>query len=336
MTSSLVSASDSMPESRTASRTAGMSSQPHRRGRPVTEPNSLPRLRSSSPIVLVQLGRERPVADARGVPLGDAQHGVDLGGADPEAGAGAAGGRRRRGHERIRAVVEVEQNALRPLEEDVVAAHDGVVHGARSVAHEGPNLLGQRHVLGGDLRGDSARRAAQLRGRTARCAVDVRVQPRAEALRPQQIADAQADAGRLALVGRADPLLGGPDARPGLSSRRRSISMWCGKVRWARSATTRSCSLVMKPCPRKVRISSTSTAGSITIPSPSTQVTPSRRMPDGIRRVTYFFPSTTRVCPALAPPAQRTTQPRLLGQEVDDLPLALVAPLNARRRLRLP
>ncbi len=64
----------------------------------------------------------------------------------------------------------------------------------------------------------------------------------------------------------------------------------------------------MQPCPRKVRISSTSTAGSITIPSPSTQVTPLLSTPDGMRRVTYFLPSTTSVWPALAPPAQRTTK----------------------------
>src|SRR5712671_4337763 len=37
------------PLVRTASRTTTRSSQPQRRGRPVVEPNSLPRLRSSSP-----------------------------------------------------------------------------------------------------------------------------------------------------------------------------------------------------------------------------------------------------------------------------------------------
>ena len=58
-TSSLVSASPSMPEMRIASRSAGRSSQPQRRGRPVTEPNSLPRLRSRSPVSSLQLGRER-------------------------------------------------------------------------------------------------------------------------------------------------------------------------------------------------------------------------------------------------------------------------------------
>ena len=77
------------PRVRIASRSAGRSSQPQRRGRPVTEPNSLPRLRSRSPVASRQLGRERPAADARRVPLGDAQHRVDRGRAD-------ARGRRRR------------------------------------------------------------------------------------------------------------------------------------------------------------------------------------------------------------------------------------------------
>src|SRR5215475_12421076 len=48
-TSSLVSASDVMPDSRAPMRSAGRSSQPHRRGRPVVAPYSPPALRSRSP-----------------------------------------------------------------------------------------------------------------------------------------------------------------------------------------------------------------------------------------------------------------------------------------------
>src|SRR5262245_45451591 len=47
--------------------------------------------------------------------------------------------------------------------------------------------------------------------------------------------------------------------------------------------------------------------GSMTIPSPSTQVTPLRSTPEGMRWVTCFLPSTTMVWPALAPPPQRAT-----------------------------
>src|SRR5690606_30420573 len=65
---------------------------------------------------------KRSFPDARGVGLGDAEHVADGGGSEP--------GTRRRltshgvggGHERIGAVIVVEQSALRPLEEDAGAA----------------------------------------------------------------------------------------------------------------------------------------------------------------------------------------------------------------------
>src|SRR6185295_13011137 len=48
-TSSLVSASDVIPDSRAPIRSAGRSSQPQRRGRPVVAPNSPPAIRNLSP-----------------------------------------------------------------------------------------------------------------------------------------------------------------------------------------------------------------------------------------------------------------------------------------------
>ena len=89
------------------------------------------------------------------------------------------------------------------------------------------------------------------------------------------------------------------------------------------------------PAPGTSRISSTSTAGSMTIPSPSTQVTPSRSTPEGIKRVTYFLPSTTSVWPAFAPPAQRTTKRavRSTGRRSCPCPRR---PTALRRRLRRP
>ena len=56
---------------------------------------------------------------------------------------------------------------------------------------------------------------------------------------------------------------------------------------------------------------------------------PGAARPTGSGACTYFLPSTTSVWPALAPPAQRTTTGARLGQQVDDLALALVAPLRA-------
>ena len=85
----------------------------------------------------------------------------------------------------------------------------------------------------------------------------------------------------------------------------------------------------MQPCPRKVRISSTSTAGSITIPSPSTQVTPSRRTPRRDEAGDVLLAVDDQGMPGVGAAGPADDEARLLGQEVDDLPLALVAPLNA-------
>ena len=82
-----------MPFRRTAYLSATRSSQPQRRGRPVVVPNSWPTSRMALAHLIEQLGRERPLADARGVGLGDADDVVDARGADAGAGAGGAGDR---------------------------------------------------------------------------------------------------------------------------------------------------------------------------------------------------------------------------------------------------
>src|SRR6185312_16822039 len=67
------------------------------------------------------VGRERAVADARGVGLADAEHVIDA--VRPEAGAGRRlrGDRVRGGDVRISTVVDVEQRALRALEQDALS-----------------------------------------------------------------------------------------------------------------------------------------------------------------------------------------------------------------------
>ena len=87
--------------------------------------------------LVVQLGRVRPRADARRVGLHDADDLVDLERADAAAGARAAGDRVGRGHERVAAVVEVEERALRALEQDVLAARQGAPGRARSCRRGG-------------------------------------------------------------------------------------------------------------------------------------------------------------------------------------------------------
>ena len=103
---------------RTAWRSITQSSQPARRRRPVTVPNSRPMSTS---------GRRRrraarsgtAGADAGGVRLGDADDAVDVARPEPGAGARPAGRRVRRRDVRIGAVVEVEERRLGPFEQQV-------------------------------------------------------------------------------------------------------------------------------------------------------------------------------------------------------------------------
>ena len=110
-----------MPQVRTVWRTSTASNQPQRRLRPVLTPNSLPRRPISSPISFVQFGRERPLPDPGRIGLADPEHIADR--ARPHAGAGRRLRRHGvgRGDVGIGAVVDVEQRALRALEQDALA-----------------------------------------------------------------------------------------------------------------------------------------------------------------------------------------------------------------------
>ncbi len=71
--------------------------------------------------LVVEFGRKRAAADAGRIGLGDAQHIADRAGPEPRAAR-----RRRRdgvrgGHIRIGAVIDIEQRALRALEQDALA-----------------------------------------------------------------------------------------------------------------------------------------------------------------------------------------------------------------------
>ena len=71
--------------------------------------------------LVLELGRERPLAHPRGVGLGDAEHVVDRARAHAGAGRGLRRHGVRRGDERIGAVVDVEQRPLRAFEQDALA-----------------------------------------------------------------------------------------------------------------------------------------------------------------------------------------------------------------------
>ena len=91
----------------------------------------VPALAEPLAVGVVQLGRERARADPGGVGLDDAEH--EPGGARAEpaaAGDGAADGVRA-GDERIGAVIDVEQHALRAFEQDAAAGLRSSLSGAR-------------------------------------------------------------------------------------------------------------------------------------------------------------------------------------------------------------
>src|SRR3546814_1340479 len=70
---------------------------------------------------VVKLGRERPRSDAGRIGLGDAEHEADRARPQSRAARGGARNRVRRGDERIGAVIDIEQHALRAFEQDALA-----------------------------------------------------------------------------------------------------------------------------------------------------------------------------------------------------------------------
>ena len=75
--------------------------------------------------------------------------------------------------------------------------------------------------------------------------------------------------------------------------------------------------------------SSTNTCGSTTQPGADHGLSCPETTPLGIWRSFHVSPSTTIVCPAFGPALVAAHDVRLLGEQVDDLALALVAPLRA-------
>src|SRR5262249_61082201 len=71
--------------------------------------------------LVVLLGREGAFAHPRGVGFADAEHVADRRRPQSRAGRGLGGNRVGGGHERIRAVVDIEQRALRAFEQDALA-----------------------------------------------------------------------------------------------------------------------------------------------------------------------------------------------------------------------
>ena len=85
--------------------------------------------------LVVELGREWSTAHASHVCLRDTDDTVDVKWPHAATRARPAGDRVRRRHERIRAVVEIEECGLRTFEQDVLLEVEGVMHETHRVAH---------------------------------------------------------------------------------------------------------------------------------------------------------------------------------------------------------
>ena len=163
-------------------------------------------------IVVEQLGREGAGSDAGRVGLEDADDPGDAGRPDAAAGACAASGGVARGDERVGAVVDVEQRALAALEEHDLVLVESLVQHERSVGDVGLKDVGECKKRINDL--VDLERAAVVdldehlvlaRERT----LDLLAQDR----RVEEVLHADAEAGDLVAVGRADAAAGRADLR---------------------------------------------------------------------------------------------------------------------------
>src|SRR5262249_29346326 len=88
-------------------------------------PELLAALRDPGTDLVMELGGKRSGPDTGGIGLDDADDLVHLERADPTARTGPTGHRVGRGDVRVAAVIEVEERALRALEEHVLATPEG-------------------------------------------------------------------------------------------------------------------------------------------------------------------------------------------------------------------
>ena len=171
-------------------------------------PELVPALDERLPDLAVDFRGEGTGAHARDVGLGDADDRRDVARPEAGAGAGAAGDGVGGGHERIGAVVEVEEGRLGALEQDPLAAIERVVHDGDGVADHrrqpGCELI---EVLLGDRRRLDGGTVVDL-GEDEVLLVQHHVEFLAKDLGVQEVLHAKSDARGLVGVGGADAALG--------------------------------------------------------------------------------------------------------------------------------
>ena len=154
-----------------------------------------------------QLGRQRPLADARRVGLDDAQDAADRPRADAEPGADAADRRVRRGDVGIGAVIDVEQRALRAFEQDRLARR---ASRRLSISDTSRTIGCSRSPCSSSCSSTGSQSIVESCTRRLRAATLSRTLC-SSAARIGQIADADAAARNLVLVGRTDAARGRAD-----------------------------------------------------------------------------------------------------------------------------
>ena len=177
--------------------------------------------------LVVELGRERASTDARAVGLRDAPHLVDRRRSDACAGARCAGDRVRGGHEGIGAVVDVEQRALRALEDHQLAAVEALPRDRGRVGDVGREPVAVGHVVLGHL--VQIERAGPWRTRAApgRLGSSAALIFSLEDLLVEHVLNADAEPRGLVGVARPDAALVVPISRlPSFASPAWSSSRW--------------------------------------------------------------------------------------------------------------
>src|SRR5258707_14959400 len=160
--------------------------------------------------VVRELGRERPAADARRIRFCNPQNIVELMRADPGPRRRRAGDAVRRRNERIGAVIDVEQAALRAFEQQVLARLVGVIERPRHVRDQGHQARRQRQgFVEGFPKIYFFLLVKMLQNEIVK--LEQLLELAGEALGIQQVLEADRAARHLVLVGRADAAAGGAD-----------------------------------------------------------------------------------------------------------------------------
>ena len=153
---------------------------------------------------------ERTGANARDIGLLNAEHAIDGRGANARTSSSATRAARRARDERIGAVVDVEQRALRALEQNMLALAQRVVEQLSGFGHMRTNDFSEGQIGVANLV-DGERTLAVHLLENGILHLEGSLDLHAEHMLVEQVLDANAAASGLVLVARADAAVGGAD-----------------------------------------------------------------------------------------------------------------------------